>query len=137
MKLMWVKMKMMSFLKITWTIAFKYYVIFTVHHRVDITSVTWLEDPLKRCSSSTEVWNFQVVAATVKGPELSLELVASRLRRPRATGIDDRNFGVENSETDSGLVVSQVLWSLEWTAVWPEVRIKVAQIFLTMPKKEE
>jgi hypothetical protein len=44
---------------------------------IDLTSIAWLQDPLEWCSSSAEVWDFQVVAASVKGPKLPVGIGAS------------------------------------------------------------
>ena len=75
------------------------------------TSVAWFKDPLERCSSSSKIWDLEIVTAAVQGSIPCILLRASGLR-PRTSQADDVKVGVERTETNSGLVGSQISFIL-------------------------
>jgi hypothetical protein len=58
---------------------------------------------LKRCTGPAKIEDLEVVATSVEGPQLLVDLGANRFRSPGASLIDDRYAGVENPKSDTCL----------------------------------
>ena len=93
-----------------------------VHKIVSIfTSIAGLKNPLQGSSSSSKVWNFEIVATSIHRSEPDMLISTDRLWSPWTSLINDFNRRIEKSQSNPCFLVSQIFISL-WLVKKMEIR---------------
>ena len=83
------------------------------HNIVSVfTSIAGLKNPLQGSSSSSKVWNFEIVAASVHRSEPDVLISTDRLWSPGTSLINDFNRRIEKSQSNPCFLASQIFVSL-------------------------